>query len=440
MVLPSHETLVSRSLPPSPGAGGYKYYLICVILSSFVGTLVFFKFRHDRANEAAVAERERRERQVQQNQPRPRFFDVYVDKPGTGWEWEAMTPLTVSSLDASTAQTSEGDDVPARARVAVLLHMPGPRSMLGTPPTALSLSCAVINVGLESAAIGGAGSLSRVDRAGLSFLSPATIVALPPLPFVGRAFIICFHMTDKSGHVPSLPPSPTLDSPLAALTDADIIARCFGPERQSLPDADHPDSEHIAVITKDTVGKFEDHGEIEDTVTYPIEAFALEVLAQHTTIPVPRVHCLAQTDYGHIIVMDRISGKQLSTLWPTMSVEEKNGIADTLAGYLRQLRSVQIPHLRVPGPLDREMRPRLCIEGPVFGFIGPPRGPFASYAELTEFLEHKRKGLMDPSIPPMDDSYPLVLTHHDIRPHNLILDDAGTLWMVDWAGAGVYPE
>ncbi|KAJ7635088.1 kinase-like domain-containing protein [Roridomyces roridus] len=247
-------------------------------------------------------------------------------------------------------------------------------------------------------------------------------------------------MRDKSDD-PLSPPPPTLADSLDALTDADIFARCFGPEKQTLPDAEHLDASHIAVITKDTIGKFEYHADIEGA--YPIEAFALEILVQHTTIPVPRVHRVVQHDRGHIIVMDRIPGKQLSKLWPAMSGEEKDRIAETLAGYVRQLRSVQIPHLRVgvPGPLDREMRPRQYDQGPVLRWVGSPRGPFASYAELTEFFERRRKGLLNgASIPPMDDSYPLVLTHHDIRLHNLILDDKGTLWMVDWQGAGVYPE
>ncbi|KAJ7635090.1 kinase-like domain-containing protein [Roridomyces roridus] len=191
-------------------------------------------------------------------------------------------------------------------------------------------------------------------------------------------------MTDKSDNVLTQPSLPTLADSLAALTDADIVTRCFGPERQSLPDADHQDASHIAVITEVTVSKFEYDGDIDGA--YPIEAFALEILAQHTTIPVPRVHRIVQQERGHIIVMDHIPGKQLSKLWPAMSIEEKDRIAETLAGYRKWL------------------------------------------------------GVGDPSIPPMDDSYPLVLTHHDIHPHNLILDDAGTLWMVDWVGAGVYPE
>ncbi|KZT01880.1 uncharacterized protein LAESUDRAFT_763319 [Laetiporus sulphureus 93-53] len=38
-----------------------------------------------------------------------------------------------------------------------------------------------------------------------------------------------------------------------------------------------------------------------------------------------------------------------------------------------------------------------------------------------------------------DDSSPLVLTHQDINPRNIIAGEDGRLWMIDWAWAGYYP-
>jgi thiamine kinase-like enzyme len=32
-----------------------------------------------------------------------------------------------------------------------------------------------------------------------------------------------------------------------------------------------------------------------------------------------------------------------------------------------------------------------------------------------------------------------VLTHHDISPRNLILDQHGHVWLIDWAYSGAYP-
>jgi thiamine kinase-like enzyme len=46
------------------------------------------------------------------------------------------------------------------------------------------------------------------------------------------------------------------------------------------------------------------------------------------------------------------------------------------------------------------------------------------------------------SIPDYNEDYPLVLTHQDLVPRNIIVGDDPdrTLWVVDWGWAGFYPE
>lgn len=39
----------------------------------------------------------------------------------------------------------------------------------------------------------------------------------------------------------------------------------------------------------------------------------------------------------------------------------------------------------------------------------------------------------------MDDSEPLVLTHQDLNPRNIIVGDDGRLWLIDFGMAGFYP-
>lgn len=41
---------------------------------------------------------------------------------------------------------------------------------------------------------------------------------------------------------------------------------------------------------------------------------------------------------------------------------------------------------------------------------------------------------------PFDDSLPLVLTHLDIHPDNVILDNDNRVWLIDWELAGFYPQ
>ena len=38
-----------------------------------------------------------------------------------------------------------------------------------------------------------------------------------------------------------------------------------------------------------------------------------------------------------------------------------------------------------------------------------------------------------------DDSAPLVFTHQDLNPRNIIVGEDGRLWLIDWAWAGYYP-
>ncbi|KAF8186838.1 hypothetical protein K438DRAFT_2151849 [Mycena galopus ATCC 62051] len=176
------------------------------------------------------------------------------------------------------------------------------------------------------------------------------------------------------------------------------------------------------------------------------EAFTLDIISQHTTIPVPRVRKvihLPHYDHSHLLVMDLIPGKQLSTLWPTMSNNQRAVVAETLRGYIQQLRQIKIDHGRIPGPLDREMIPKTCESPPVFGPVVSQRGPFPSYAHLAAFWDSRRdcvekfKGV---HVTSFDTSYPLVLTHQDLNPRNIVVGNDGKLWIVDWAWAGFYPE
>lgn len=117
----------------------------------------------------------------------------------------------------------------------------------------------------------------------------------------------------------------------------------------------------------------------------------------------------------------------------------------TLRRYIRQLHCVEATPLTPPGPVSKE-GPRKCVHiTSIFGPVGPSRGPFASYKELTAFMEqrycfyfrHKpeAKGRGER----FDDSSPLVLTHNDLNPRNIVVGDDGQLWVLDWAWSGFYP-
>jgi hypothetical protein len=83
-----------------------------------------------------------------------------------------------------------------------------------------------------------------------------------------------------------------------------------------------------------------------------------------------------------------------------------------------------------------------------FGY--DPRGPFQTTKALANHFNRElglaeERGLRGyapvPRCKPLDESIftPLVLTHNDLNMRNILLDDDGMVWVVDWGWAGFYP-
>ncbi|EJF55471.1 hypothetical protein DICSQDRAFT_150887 [Dichomitus squalens LYAD-421 SS1] len=196
---------------------------------------------------------------------------------------------------------------------------------------------------------------------------------------------------------------------------------------------------HILPLTDTTVAKriWDDHD------MFVSEALTYDLVFHHTTIPVPRVRRVIRYDSGEysVFVMDRISGQQLAQVRPSLSIWGKLRVAFTLRSYIQQLRAIRHPRSVA-----------LICPCPMFGEIGPPRGPFSSYSELSAFWNAKynaarafalrRAGAASTAMPskPFDDIRPLVLTHCDLNMRNILVGDDGRLWLIDSGWSGFYPE
>ncbi|KZT00690.1 uncharacterized protein LAESUDRAFT_731995 [Laetiporus sulphureus 93-53] len=141
--------------------------------------------------------------------------------------------------------------------------------------------------------------------------------------------------------------------------------------------------------------------------------------------------------------MEFVPGRTLDQCWSSLSLWRKVKIIWTLRGYVKQLRQVHYRpaegELR-PGPIGEQ--PQEC-EGLCFTDYGA--GPFSNYAELAEWFSHKlsvAQRMKKASIlaRPFDASMPLVLTHLDLAPRNLLLGNDNRLWVLDWGLSGFYPR
>ncbi|KAJ3983553.1 hypothetical protein F5890DRAFT_1522356 [Lentinula detonsa] len=200
--------------------------------------------------------------------------------------------------------------------------------------------------------------------------------------------------------------------------------------------------ERLVKISENTVVKF-----CHDWETTVPESLAMELVYMQTRIAAPRMKRVLQHHHAEgdsLIVMDFIPNSQrLEIVWPTLSMWSRLKIILTMRLYLRQIRRTLSSN--VPGPISPTPLPCSGLQLSL-----DPLGPFPTVATLEA---HYRKQIADaeyyasrgwspsPKSKPLPTSVftPLVFTHNDLNMRNLLLDDRGVLWIVDWGFAGFFP-
>ncbi|KAF3903901.1 hypothetical protein ABW20_dc0110080 [Dactylellina cionopaga] len=180
------------------------------------------------------------------------------------------------------------------------------------------------------------------------------------------------------------------------------------------------------------------------------EATTMDFIAEHTSIPVPKVHAVytfgpfdrpefdAVDEYDTYIFMDYINGETLEKEWENQDSQNKSSIMADIKRCLEELRSLQGG--AYVGSLEN---------GPVMDQIldyQPNKGPFASVKEFHDTVIDAyckiRKGHVRPYITGMMNTreYGIVFTHADLRPANIMIQDGHVVAIVDWEMSGWYPE
>lgn len=181
------------------------------------------------------------------------------------------------------------------------------------------------------------------------------------------------------------------------------------------------------------------------------EAHAMQFVAQHTSIPVPKVHCAFIHGRSTYIVMDRIEGHQARRGWLERSHESKMKILEQLRRMVAELRSIPPPEgmgiANVDGgPFSDPRLPDKGIMGPfttkrafhnaLVDNVIVDGGDYsrlpADVAELLHF--YQRDGLNEP-IRDGD----LVFTHGDLSSLNILVRGDEVVGIVDWETAGWFP-
>ena len=181
---------------------------------------------------------------------------------------------------------------------------------------------------------------------------------------------------------------------------------------------------------------------------------SLEYIAQHTSIPVPRIQQVWRvkkqpwhTDYHTVVILDKMPGITLGEAWPALSKRQRRHVLRDLGQHLDQLRSLRQPdHLRgqICNPVGAAFFDNRLRLGE---FIGPIRDldqlmqlflkPL--YPHLAEIADRCRP-LIEPSPDVAPQDY-LVLTHGDLWAENIMVDvkECKITAILDWTSCAWMP-
>lgn len=168
------------------------------------------------------------------------------------------------------------------------------------------------------------------------------------------------------------------------------------------------------------------------------EAEALRV-AVHAGVPAPCVHDMHTTSDGQgRIRMDYVQGQPLDTLWPDMSVDQKKDIARQLREMVEKMRSVPPPPNFIGACDGTEIRDTRLY----FTYHSPPCRDKEAFNEflLSSLYEHTPSLVRVAFSQRLRTNHRIVLSHCNLTPRNILVQDGKINGLVDWEDSGWYPE
>ncbi|KAF3915311.1 hypothetical protein AA313_de0203300 [Arthrobotrys entomopaga] len=180
------------------------------------------------------------------------------------------------------------------------------------------------------------------------------------------------------------------------------------------------------------------------------EAITMDFIAEHTSIPVPRIYAAytygpfdrpdfdGVDEYETYIFMEYIEGETLEKEWGALDQETKTSVMDDLKRYLGEMRSIKGG--TYVGSLDK---------GPVLDQIleyQPNKGPFQSVKDFQDTIVDAyckiHKGDPKPFLTGMMNSqeHGIVFTHANFQSANIMIRDRRVVAIINWEMAGWYPE
>lgn len=173
------------------------------------------------------------------------------------------------------------------------------------------------------------------------------------------------------------------------------------------------------------------------------EAYAMEFVSSHTSIPVPKVYYAFAHAGASYIVMQHIKGEMAGRGWLNRTEDSKARILDQLRVMVDELRSVSPPSDGLA----------VCSikRGPFYDCRLPTKLYWGPYSTVREFHQALVEGVdldtqadLEPDLSRLVEFYrqskeEVVLTHGDLSSLNILVQGDTVVGIIDWETAGWFP-
>ncbi|EEH10297.1 ankyrin repeat protein [Histoplasma capsulatum G186AR] len=189
---------------------------------------------------------------------------------------------------------------------------------------------------------------------------------------------------------------------------------------------------NVSLLSQNLVAKHYSRGKEVDVLEAMVRAGQLGI----------RVPCIRRTverDNDFYIIMERIHGQTLEEAWKHIGWLIALRLAFQLRRFVRRMREVTSS---TAGSLSTGMCRSFWLED--FYKLPCHARPEAIPAFIRFWLNFVPLSRRKASVQPKKEfcskpQTPLVFTHHDLAPRNVVLDDKRRLWLLDWDYSGFYP-
>lgn len=158
------------------------------------------------------------------------------------------------------------------------------------------------------------------------------------------------------------------------------------------------------------------------------EIAALKYLRKHTSIPVPRPYFSWPVGNRVWIFMDRIDGVRLEEVLIQSTEAERTSYVRQISVMLTELRSLKSPYgAKICSASGSHFMIRSLM-------VPRPIGPFPTEDAFIKATMRLPENIDFPDI-----THPVVFTHGDLAPHNIMVNDGKVAAIIDWETAGWLP-